>query len=254
MGYARIVLALVALVISSWSDHHTAKEQQKQQLVLALILWAVSSSLDLFDGIVARRWNQTSRVGALLDVVADNLWRSTVWLAAALRGYTRRSTTSTVQLLPPVLVALGAVLIPTVEWMTTVAHQLEAASTQTHWKDRRPDKEKEESKPLQPPPPRSKEELEDPVWVQAFFAHGFKNPRGMLGIYGLFACPFLLLSGCLNEQDSTGEGMPLYHIWLMLLGLALIGRFLVALPVELWFCYKLLHRLLLQDENDRKLD
>ena len=40
---------------------------------------------DFFDGYVARRWNQTSRLGALLDPVADRLYILAVVVGLALR-------------------------------------------------------------------------------------------------------------------------------------------------------------------------
>jgi cardiolipin synthase (CMP-forming) len=66
--------------------------------VAALILLAVSGATDWADGVLARRWNQTSRLGALLDPAADRLYILAtlvgltlrhiipVWLAAVIIG------------------------------------------------------------------------------------------------------------------------------------------------------------------------
>ncbi len=51
----------------------------------ALILLAVSGFSDWADGVLARRWNQTSRLGALLDPAADRLY-----ILATLVGLTLR--------------------------------------------------------------------------------------------------------------------------------------------------------------------
>jgi cardiolipin synthase len=53
--------------------------------VAALILLAVSGATDWADGVLARRWNQTSRLGALLDPAADRLY-----ILATLAGLTLR--------------------------------------------------------------------------------------------------------------------------------------------------------------------
>ena len=53
--------------------------------VAALILLAVSGATDWADGVLARRWNQTSRLGALLDPAADRLY-----ILATLVGLTLR--------------------------------------------------------------------------------------------------------------------------------------------------------------------
>jgi len=42
--------------------------------VASLILLAVSGATDWADGVLARRWNQMSRLGALLDPAADRLY------------------------------------------------------------------------------------------------------------------------------------------------------------------------------------
>jgi cardiolipin synthase (CMP-forming) len=64
----------------------------------ALIVLAVSGASDYLDGALARRWGQVSRVGQLLDPLADRLyilstllglgWRGVIpwWLVAALIG------------------------------------------------------------------------------------------------------------------------------------------------------------------------
>lgn len=66
--------------------------------VWALVVLAVSGASDWLDGVIARRFNQVSRLGALLDPAADRLyilvtlvglaWRDVVpvWLVAVLVG------------------------------------------------------------------------------------------------------------------------------------------------------------------------
>ena len=63
--------------------------------VAALILLALSGLSDWADGVLARRWNQMSRLGALLDPAADRLY-----ILATLVGLTLR------HIIPPWLAAV----------------------------------------------------------------------------------------------------------------------------------------------------
>ena len=66
--------------------------------VTAVVLLALAGASDWLDGFLARRWHQTSRVGQMLDPIADRLYIATVavtmavreivplWLVAALFG------------------------------------------------------------------------------------------------------------------------------------------------------------------------
>lgn len=53
--------------------------------VWAVVLLAVAGATDWVDGFLARRWHQTSRVGQLLDPIADRLYILTIVLALVLR-------------------------------------------------------------------------------------------------------------------------------------------------------------------------
>lgn len=52
---------------------------------LAVILLAVSGFTDYLDGVLARRWNQVSRVGQLLDPAADRLYVISTVVALTIR-------------------------------------------------------------------------------------------------------------------------------------------------------------------------
>lgn len=53
--------------------------------IWAVVLLAVAGATDWLDGFLARRWHQTSRVGQLLDPIADRLYILTIVLALVLR-------------------------------------------------------------------------------------------------------------------------------------------------------------------------
>ncbi|WP_291755006.1 CDP-alcohol phosphatidyltransferase family protein [Cellulomonas sp. 73-92] len=52
----------------------------------ALVVLAVSGASDWLDGVVARRWNQVSRLGQLLDPAADRLFILVTIVTLAWRG------------------------------------------------------------------------------------------------------------------------------------------------------------------------
>lgn len=57
----------------------------KNHMILALVVLAISAFSDCIDGYIARRWNQVSKLGQILDPMADRLLIifSTVALAIA---------------------------------------------------------------------------------------------------------------------------------------------------------------------------
>lgn len=59
IGYARIILALVSF--------YTMQDRP----ITTLVLYFLSTFLDAFDGYAARRFNQSTRFGAMLDQLTD---------------------------------------------------------------------------------------------------------------------------------------------------------------------------------------
>jgi phosphatidylglycerophosphate synthase len=141
LGYLRIGLAFYGM---SLCDKHP---------VQTIRVFLLSASLDLVDGLLARALKQTSSLGVLVDIAADNTLRTCGWLAAASHASSP-------------LVKTAAAVIISVEWMTMVATQLHTATHGKHWKESR---------------------VNDPWLVKALFANNFQNPIGMLAMYGLFS-------------------------------------------------------------------
>lgn len=135
MGYARIVLAFVGLYISS------------SRPVAAIWVWLASASLDLLDGIIARALNQTSSFGVVLDISADNILRTCVWIAASHDN-----------------IKVVACFFISLEWVTMICTQLH--SGEAHWKSER---------------------HKDPWFIRTCFHNNFCNPLGLIVIYGLFS-------------------------------------------------------------------
>ena len=60
IDYFRLILLIAAFVLF-------------KQPILCVFLYAFSAILDLFDGMAARHFNQTSRLGASLDMITDRI-------------------------------------------------------------------------------------------------------------------------------------------------------------------------------------
>lgn len=52
----------------------------KIAMIIALIVAVISELMDVFDGRVARRYNEESKIGKLLDPLSDFYWHSTVYI------------------------------------------------------------------------------------------------------------------------------------------------------------------------------
>src|SRR5210317_1301395 len=121
MGYMRIILSFYGL-----------KSAIQQQSSTALNTWVAASLLDLFDGMAAWRLNQCSKFGVLLDILADNILRTIIWIAAifeSLKSHDDDDETITAK----VCLWTGAICL---EWITMVCSQCnQAISERGHWKD-----------------------------------------------------------------------------------------------------------------------
>jgi hypothetical protein len=201
LGYVRLLLLLGATAFVTTSP------------LVFVVLWALSCGLDFFDGYLARRLAQTSRLGELLDVVTDNMSRTTMWCAAV-----------SVQGTP-----LGvAMLVSALEWCTMLSTQL--MSNQTNWKKDVVQAEEEEEEEQQEQQQQQRESPPPPPWfVRAFFSHNFLNPLGVLGIGGLFGLPLWLY--------VEGVGLwPHHEAWhATVLSVLVLGRSIAGI-LEVYLC------------------
>lgn len=200
MGYLRICLAFWGYKTAMQKQHSTA-----------LNMWIAASILDIFDGMAARRLDQCSQFGVLLDVIADNILRSIVWIAVIMveeengdDSGTKRCTWTTILFL---------------EWITMLCSQMKASRSQdTHWK------EVSKNKP--------------PSFVRAVFKNNFRTPPGILAIYGLFAAPMGTYVMCVDQvwpQQLFSD-----KCIVTLVNISYVGRMLSA-TVELWICFDYIH-------------
>lgn len=65
------------IIMNCWSKNKTA-------MVFALIVMIISEFLDILDGRVARKYNEVSKIGKLLDPLSDFYWHTTVFICLIL--------------------------------------------------------------------------------------------------------------------------------------------------------------------------
>ena len=196
--YARIVFAFVGLHFCDSSP------------VSAVLCWIFAAILDLFDGMLARKLNQCSSLGVLVDIMADNILRTIVWLAAAIQE--------------PSSYRLVAALVICLEWTTMVCTQLQAAQSDSHWKQ-------------QQASPKQKE----PWWfVQKIFENNFKTPFGTICIYGLFSASMFAYA---TPHSILVESIPFFVYWKYA---AYFGRACTSIA-ELWLCQSYLSLVIEKD-------
>jgi phosphatidylglycerophosphate synthase len=160
--YVPNLLCYTRIALSLWGLHYSHSDSNP---TLAVSLWVVAALLDLVDGILARALEQTSSLGVVLDICADNVLRSCVWIAVAAAE-------------PSWIVP--ATMIVCLEWVTMVATQTQQAQQQLHWKE------------------QQQRSRDPPWWVQLFFRNNFCNPLGILGIFGLFGANVLVYASLHN--------------------------------------------------------
>jgi hypothetical protein len=93
------------------SDGALSSLSMDADLLAALLVFALAALCDALDGRAARAYNQCSSLGVVLDVVADNVLRSCLWMSAALLD---------------ARCALPALGFVSCEWLTLLASQVRA--------------------------------------------------------------------------------------------------------------------------------
>ena len=258
LGYIRIIFAFLGLYYSIL-----------QQPITAIIIWILASVLDLFDGMLARLLQQTSQFGIVLDIVADNILRTLVYIAtcnaASVTYYVStiapattddKSTLSSHSSTTIVVIIISCCII-CIEWITMISTQLytlyhhsttvdSPATTHISSKTTSDESSPHWKKTIGTTntttnarrPPEEKE-----WWiVQYFFSNNFCNPIGILGIYGLFASNLFLYG---RYYPIVYSNIPCYNVWMYL---AFIGR-LLSFGIELKFCYRFIQYMIQREDK-----
>ena len=264
IGYARLLLTLVSLVAAAraaagdgGSVAESAAAAAAQRPVLCWIYLAAvlaAAALDAVDGWAARRLGQTSTFGAQLDVVCDNALRSSCWVVATLAE-------------PRVLPISVAVLC--LEWLTLLATQsapgLEerlAVALRAHAASAGGQRLAQSVGRKRMLSWRETAQTKTHPWlVRAYFANGFRNPIGALGIASLFFAPLHVSASAVLEArggrsssngGSGGGGVLEEHgaLWASAGVVLHCGRALSAC-IELYFVRRHAAALLAWDEHER---
>lgn len=254
LGYARIALAFVGLhcAIASLPAIFTSKKNDSgvdgvPSPGLCIWIWILSAFLDLFDGLAARRLNQCSKFGIILDILADNILRTVTWVATAIIVVLSEvhemeeshadadAKSKQITKWKSAIVVTVACGIICLEWVTMLCTQLKSTEDGSHWKNQNGSKEGAIITSKQDEPPRL---------VSAIFRNNFRSPLGVLSIYGLFSCGLWTYG---SHVVQIREAIP-YFEWCW--GLAVMGR-LLSVRVELWLCLRYLRLILSEDESKR---
>lgn len=206
--YARIVLSFFSLLQSNRSSP-----------CLLVSLWVIASVFDLIDGKIARKFNQCSNFGALLDITSDNILRGSVWLATV--------TASCGNVWNLIL----ALFVISLEWFTMVATQLQSQKENLHWKSRQCASSAENG---------CTNADSIPLFVKLVFKNNFVNPLGFLAIYGSFSSGMWLYAYYHRDQFLW---IPFFDAMMYF---SFTGRF-VAFFTEIWLCADFLNRVLDED-------
>ncbi len=252
LGYLRIIFAFIGLYYSI-----------VRQPIVAIFLWILASVLDLFDGKLARLLKQTSQFGILLDIVADNVLRSIIYIAtcnAASVAYYISTTATATTHVPPnltvhniassqtsiIAITIISCFIICLEWITMLSTQLytlhhAAGDATAHHTSRKAAESPHWKKVVTDTDGKKQNEQEWRI-VKYYFSNNFCNPIGILGIYGLFSSN-LFLYGC--YYPIVYNHIAYYNVWMYL---AFIGR-LLSLIIELKFCDQFIQYMILKEDH-----
>lgn len=98
MTFGRIV-AIPFIIILMLSENNSLRWA-------ALILFAIAAITDFFDGYLARKWNQVSPIGRMLDPIADKLLVGALLIAFAYDGIF-----SILDLIPAIAIMMREILV-----------------------------------------------------------------------------------------------------------------------------------------------
>mmetsp|Transcript_31839 Transcript_31839/g.64891 ORF Transcript_31839/g.64891 Transcript_31839/m.64891 type:complete len:371 (+) Transcript_31839:71-1183(+) len=200
-------------IIFSFSGFHYS---MKQKPIMALHVWTAAAVLDLIDGPAARTLHQCSQLGILLDVIADNILRTVIWISSIIQSTTYGDTTSSM------IYETGfAVFIICLEWITMFCSQSnqfikKSDTLHVHWKYM---------------------QKGAPFWVIAVCRNNFRTVPGIFAIFGLFVAPFGSYLWYADKSNTTWPARLLgEEVMAVLIQLSILGRLLSAI-VESYICY-----------------
>ena len=203
-------------------------------MFLTVSIWIVASALDHLDSKIALCCDQSSEFGVLLDIISDNIFRASTWMACIVVSYSpnlKDESSNTSWVLPMITVGLISI-----EWMTIVSTQMAALLME---------KNANESISLEDPEGGQDKVPADPWIIEQMYKNDFRNALGLITIFGSMECGVvhflhLLRVPILREFPCYASLLDASRI------LAYAGR-LLALYAECWFCFDYLRMVIKGD-------
>lgn len=81
-NFVSIIRIFIAFISAFLLFIHT-----KNAYISALILGIIAFAFDGLDGYLARKFNEESKLGAMLDIMGDRIVENTYWIVLAILGY-----------------------------------------------------------------------------------------------------------------------------------------------------------------------
>ncbi|GFH44850.1 hypothetical protein CTEN210_01324 [Chaetoceros tenuissimus] len=276
MCYARIALSFASIYTASQIyTVQTGSEPCPGSVIFFLLTitsWVASFILDHFDGKLARKYNQCSDLGILLDIIADNLLRTSSYLGCVVTYYGKnlilddaKENNVVSQITNGWILVCTCLLLSSMEWITLLATQLVTLHRKKkHWKnvseaedlfEKSNDNDnihiEEKKLLLEEECMEMHDSSKTPWWIESIFRNNFHNPLGVITIYGSMGCGlanFFFINGDILRSVIPSWTIPCIHIAILF---AYIGRVL-ALLCEVYFCYDLFQLIIQLDYNKKE--
>ena len=83
----RVILMFIGIYLICANLTPSGEISNQAAGIWALILTIVAFAMDGLDGYVARKFNESSKLGALLDIMSDRIVENTYWILFAVTGW-----------------------------------------------------------------------------------------------------------------------------------------------------------------------
>lgn len=274
MCYVRIALSFSSIYTSSHIYSVPTRGESCPGSVIFFLLtiaaWVASFILDHCDGKLARKYNQCSELGILLDIIADNLLRTSSYLGCVVTHYGKtlilidaKENDLVSQITNGWVLVCVCLLLSSMEWITLLATQLVTLHRKKkHWKnvsevedliEKRNDNDNVEEQKLLVE--ENSIDMQDssspPWWIESIFRNNFYNPLGVITIYGSMGCGlahFLFINRNILGSIIPSWTIPCIDVAILF---AYIGR-VFALVCEVYFCLDLFQLIIQLDYNKKE--